>query len=283
MDEVLPHNLMAKCAIDIAAHDLVAKSKNSPLYSMLGGKKRDRIPLAFTIGLVSPEEAAERAVEYVSRGATTIKIKIGVHTAKDFSRVEAVRKAVGGDLSLRVDCNQGYSFEQALEVLPRLEALGLEWIEQPLASWDLEGMARLCSELETPVAADESVYTIYDAKRVVSMRSADVINVKLPKCGGLYRARGIASYCLGKGVPCFLGGCIETTPGTAAQAHFYVSTENVISAAEMEGPWRYKDDIVRERLGLEKGSIILPHGPGLGVEIDEERLEKYSAQFHEVY
>jgi muconate cycloisomerase len=137
-----------------------------------------------------------------------------------------------------------------------------------LAAYDLAG------SFATPLAADESVYTVHDARRVIAMKAADVVNIKVPKCGGICRSQQIAALCQSKGIPCFLGGCLETSPGAAAQAHFYTATPNVTSAAEME-PWQYVDDIVTSPLVMENGSVNLPQGSGLGVVIDADKADYY--------
>jgi len=279
MDQAITFNLMAKCGIDLAAYDLVGKADGVPIHSLVGGKRVDRIPVTAAVGIGLRIETAAMAEELVAEGFDVIKIKIGLDPHEDLERVKAVREAVGDGIRLRVDGNQGYGRETALRVLTRMEALALEWIEQPLPYWDLEGLAILADRLDTPIAVDESVYTPYDAYRVITAGAADVVNIKVPKCGGIYRSQKIAALCEGAGVPCFLGGCLETTPGTAAQAHFYTSTQNIISAAEMEGPWCYVDDVVRDPMDMAAGMVKIPEGPGIGVIIDEEKVARYRVDF----
>jgi muconate cycloisomerase len=160
-----------------------------------------------------------------------------------------------------------------------MEDYNLEWIEQPLPAWDLEGMAALASQLKTPVAVDESVYTVHDAQRCIDMGAADVVNIKVPKCGGIFRCRRIAALCHASGVPCFLGGCLETSPGMAAGMHFYVTTPAVVSAAEILGSPFYEDDVVHRSIDVVHGAAALPESPGLGVSIDEEKVARYRHHF----
>ncbi len=279
MDRAIPFNLMAKCGIDLAAYDLVGRADGVPIHLVAGGRRVDRVPLTAALGLGTRRETEDRAKELVSQGFQVIKIKIGLDPAQDLERVKAVCETVGDGIKLRVDGNQGYDRAEAMAILSRMEALGLEWIEQPLPYWDLEGLAFLADHLQTPIAVDESVYTPQDAHRIITARAADVVNIKVPKCGGIYRARKIAALCEGAGIPCFLGGCLETTPGTAAQAHFYAATGNVISAAEMEGPWCYTDDVVKQPLELVEACVKVPRGPGSGVAIDEEKIDRYRLRF----
>jgi len=279
MDQAIPFNLMAKCGVDLAAYDLVGQADGVSVHSLTGGKRVDRIPVTAAVGIGSPEQTAAMAEQLVAKGFNTIKIKIGLEHKKDLERVRIVRKALGDEINLRVDANQGYDRTTALKVLELMEPIALEWIEQPLPEWDLEGLAILAQHLETPIALDESVYTVHDAERAIATGAADVINIKVPKCGGIYRSQKIAALCEENNIPCFLGGCLETSPGTAAQAHFYASTQNIISAAEMEGPWCYIDDIVKDRMDIEKGMIKIPDGPGLGVTLDEEKVARYRIDY----
>ena len=279
MDQAIPFNLMAKCGIDLAAWDLVGQASGLPVHMAAGGKRVNRIPLTAAVGIESLKKTAERAEALAQEGFRVIKIKIGLDAERDLERVRTVREAVGESIGLRVDGNQGYDRKTALTVLRRMEPLNLEWIEQPLPHWDLEGLALLTDRLDTPIAVDESVYTPEDAQRVIRSRAAGVVNIKLPKCGGIYRAQKIAALCAAAGIPCFMGGCLETTPGTAAQAHFYAATPNVISAAEMEGPWCYQDDVVKKLLELAQAHVMLPESPGTGVAIDEAKVAHYRVDF----
>jgi muconate cycloisomerase len=126
---------------------------------------------------------------------------------------------------------------------------------------------------------DESVYTVHDARRILCMGAADVVNIKVPKCGGIFRCRAIAEVCLAAGIPCFLGGCIETAPGMAAAMHFYATTPAVVSAAEIHGAPFYVDDVVRQPIEVADGAAIMPQSAGLGVAVDEDKVARYRRAF----
>jgi len=279
MDLAIPSNLMAKTGLDIAAHDLAGQAAGAPIHALIGGRRVETVPQIGAIGLDSPDEAARSAAEKIGQGFKTIKIKIGQEAAQDIARVKAVREAVGEGINLRVDGNSGYDRATALRTFRRLEGVGLEWIEQPLPGWDLEGMAMLARRLDTPIAADESMYTDHDARLCIQMGAAEVVNIKVAKCGGLYRSQKIAAVCQAAGVPCFLGGCIETGVGTAAALHFYAATPNVVSSAEIHGSPFYVDDVVAEPFGLSDGALTVPTAPGLGVEVDEEKVRQYQLNY----
>ena len=279
MDLAIPHNLMAKTGLDIAAHDLAGQAAGVPIHALMGGRRVKTVPQISPIGLVPPDEAAQEATEQVAEGFETIKIKIGREADQDVARVKAVREAVGEGVPLRVDGNSGYDRATALRTFRRMEGVGLEWIEQPLPGWDLEGMAMLARRLDTPIAVDESMYTDHDARLCIQLGAADVVNIKVAKCGGLYRSQKIAAVCEAAGVPCFLGGCIETGVGTAAALHFYAATPNVVSAAEIHGSPFYVDDVIEEPFSLSAGALAVPTSPGLGVRVDEEKVRKYQLKY----
>ncbi|MCU0539179.1 MAG: hypothetical protein MUF46_04745 [Desulfobacterales bacterium] len=275
MERIAPFNRMAKAGIDLAAHDLAARAEGLPLHALLGGRRADRVPLIGVVDILPPEAAARSAAGQAAQGFRTIKIKIGRDADADIRRVESVRAAVGGEVGLRVDGNCGYDRDTALAVISRMEACRLEWIEQPLPRWDLEGMAWLGRRVKTPLAADESVASIHDAERVIAMGAAAVINIKLPKCGGIFPCRRIAARCREAGVSCFLGGCLETSPGTAAGLHVYAATPALESAVEIGGIGLYVDDVVSSPLVAVNGALAVPDSPGIGVAIDAARVARY--------
>ena len=279
MDRVMPHNLMAKAGVDLAAYDLAAQSAGAPLNMLLGGSRVDRVPVIGAVPIVPPRQAVEMAEALVAEGYKTIKLKIGLNQEDDVARVEAVREALGDGVGLRVDGNCGYDRGAALAVFSRMDYFGLEWIEQPLPAWDLDGLAWLAREIKTRIAVDESVHTPQDAHRCIAMGAAEVVNIKVVKCGGLFRALKIAAVCRAAGVPCFLGGCIEMSAGAAASAHFYAAAEGVVSAAESVGMSMYTDDMTDQPLTVSEGCVAVPRTPGLGVVPDEDKINYYRLNF----
>jgi o-succinylbenzoate synthase len=276
MNSVLPKNLMAKAGVEIACQDARAKALNVSLSQLIGGTLRNPIEVVETVDIVSMKEAAQMATKHVENGFRCIKIKIGLDPKEDVERVRVVREAVGKEIQLRVDGNQGYDRTSAMKACLAMEPFGLQWIEQPLPDWDLEGLAMLAEALWTPIALDESVYTLHDVYRVIKAKAADVINIKVAKCGGINPSLKIAHAAQSAGVPCFLGGCTETGVGTAAALHFGACAPNLVSGVEVGGSGSYIDDIVMEPITASKGLIQLPDKPGIGVEVDANKLRKYS-------
>jgi muconate cycloisomerase len=277
LDMAIPFNTMAKTGIDLATYDLAAQAAAAPIHALVGGARVDRVPVVAVVDIVPPSQAEEMAREVVAKGYRVVKVKIGLNAHQDLQRVKAVRKAVGEDIRIRVDGNQGYDRATAMWAFSRMEEIGLEWIEQPLPYWDLEGLQALCRRLDTPVAVDESVHTPEDAMRVIRTGAADVVNIKVTKCGGIDRSQKIAAICAAAGLPCYVGGCIETHPGVAASVHFYAATPNIVSSAELRAESAYVDDVVVSPLAELDGAIAVPKGAGLGVVVDEEKVARYRA------
>jgi o-succinylbenzoate synthase len=276
MDSVLPKNLMAKAGVEIACQDARAKALGVPLYQVLGGRVRNPVEAIEAIDIVPLEEAAEMAARHLKNGFRYIKIKIGLDWKEDVERVRVVRESVGPEIRIRVDGNQGYDRASAMKACEAMERFDLQWIEQPLPDWDLEGLAMLAEALWTPIAVDESLYTIHDVYKVVKAKAADVINIKVPKCGGISSSLKIAHAASSMGIPCFLGGCIETGVGAAAALQFGACAPNLFQGVELIGSSAFTIDIITEPLVTDRGVFALPQKPGIGVEVDEEKLKRYS-------
>jgi len=276
MDSVLPKNLMAKAGVEIACQDARAKALGVPLSQLIGGALRNPVQVVETIDIVPLKEAAQMATKHVENGFQCIKIKVGLDPKEDVERVRVVRETVGPEIQIRVDGNQGYERSSAMKACLAMERFDLQWIEQPLPDWDLEGLAMLAGALRTPIAVDESIYTLHDVYRVVKAKAADVINIKVAKCGGINPSLKIAHAAQSMGVPCFLGGCTETGVGAAAALHFGACAPNLFPAVELGGSSSFTDDIVTEPLLASRGMIPLSEKPGIGVEVDVSKLKKYS-------
>ena len=263
---------MAKAAVDLALHDLVAKSLRIPVYQMLGGCYRKQIPLAAGIGMGSTEDRVSEALAFVEQGFLEIKIKIGKDPVLDLEQVGAIRAAVGPRIRIRVDVNQGYRSDYALPVLRKLEKFDLVYIEQPLPKWDIAGMARLAHALDTPIMADESAFSPEEVMTLIRYGAVDIINIKVTKLG-LRRSQAIAGIAEAAGLSCMIGSMIELGIGTAAGVHFACATRNVTHACELIGPLLHKSDIlVGEPFSTVPEDLAwrLPDGPGWGVTLKEE-------------
>jgi len=272
--KIIYGNPFALAAIDFALYDIIGKKTGLPVCRLLGGVFREKVPLVWVLSLATKtEDIAKEAVEMVEKGYRTLKIKVGVDPKLDVERVKAVRNAVGDHAEIRVDTNQGWTPDLAIKMIKKLEKYELQLVEQPVAGWDLSGMARVTKAVDVPIMADESVFSPETAIKIVKMEAADILNVKVMKPGGLYNSKKIASIAEAANIPCVIGSMLETGIGTAASAHFAAAHRVVTYACEMIGPLFLAEDIVTKPIRIENGFLRIPTRPGLGVELNLERLE----------
>jgi len=274
MNRLIPGHTHAKSAVELSLWDAIGKTLETPLCDLIGGTVKSEVPVAWALGMGTEEGMVREAEEYVARGFKNLKVKIGTDSKKDLSNVSAIRRAVGDSVSIRVDANGGYTADQAVKTLRRMEEYDLELIEQPVPRWDVEGLARISKVLDTPVMADESLGSPEDAMRLVRCEAADVFNIKVAKLG-IRASKKIAAIAESAGLTCSVGSMIESGVGTAAGAHFSASTSVVRYSTELVGTLLITDDIVKGSYRAEAGKIAVPRGNGLGVELSEEKLRKY--------
>lgn len=270
--------LYSKAAIDIALHDIVGKALNVPVADLLGGIVRTSIGVSRSVPLAPPREVAKAAEKLVKAGYKMITVKAGLDPAMDLRRVAAVRVAVGEDFPVEIDANQGYRADAAVQVISKMEdRYGIVNVEQPCPWWDITGMAEVARQIKATVTADESVLTPAEAMNFVRYQAADAFTIKVAKCGGLLQAKRIAAVADAAGLSCNMGSEHPAGVGTAAMAHFWASTPEIIDSVGYGSPLeRFEDDIVKEPIGFKSGVVHLPRGPGLGVELDEKKLRKFA-------
>lgn len=268
---------IAKAPIDNALYDIMGKKLNIPVYKLLGGRYRNELrSLNFDLSLENPEKMAREAQIAVERGYDTLELKIGIDPKKDLKRVKVVRDAIGSDVGLRADANGAYNLTTAMRTLRKMEKYELDFFEQPLPAWDHHGMAQLAQSLDTPICADESAYTPEDVLRLIRMNAADMVCIKIGR-SGLCKAKRIATITETADIPCIVGSMLPLGVGTAAIHHFVTATRNISEAGGVyTTPLdHFVDDIVKEPQRPEKGVIRVSEKPGLGVELDQEKIEKY--------
>ena len=276
MNNVLEGMEPAKAGVDIALYDIVGKALGIPVYQLLGGKVRDHINLSYSIMFGEPDEMAELAKELVSDGFGTIKVKVGQGIEKDEAVLKAIRMAVGNKVNIRIDANMSWkTINEALETLKKLEPFSIELAEQPLADYDLEGMAYIRKHSKIPIMADESVWTPNSAMKVIEKKSADIISVYVSEAGGLFRASQIFSMCEAANIPNTIGSMPETGIGTAAQIHLGIAMSNLQYASDCCGSLYYDHDFLKKPLKIIKGRAYPPQGPGLGIELDNNIFKSW--------
>lgn len=268
MDKAIPHHTTAKAALVMAAYDAMGKAVGQPVCRLLGGRLRERLPVAGAVGIEEPEATAAEALRYVKAGARTIKLKVGADPARDLEAVAAVRSAVGPDVALRVDANQGYQPKIAVQVIRSLAAYNLQYVEQPVAAHDLDGLGFVRRSVDVPIAVDESLYGPQEALEILRHGAADVFIIKLIKAGGIYRGRQVTAIAQAARIPCVLVSPYESTLGAAANVHVAAATPNASWAVEI-GVNDIKDD-PSAGLTYSDGFVEVPERPGLGVSVAEK-------------
>jgi muconate cycloisomerase len=270
MNDVVNANLYAKAAVEVALHDAWARSLGVPVHTLLGGLARTSIPVTWALGTESAAEVVEEAQGKLAAGLhRSFKLKMGAQDpADDVARVVEVAQKLSCDASVRVDLNARWDLITSLRWLPALADAGVELIEQPVPGAEVEWLAEINAALPIPVMADESLRTPSDALRLVRMRAADVFSLKTTKSGGLRYTRQMADVAAAAGVPCHGGTAIEGPIGTAASLQLACALPGFTYGSELFGPLLMREELLTEPLRYADGSLHLPTGPGLGVELD---------------
>ncbi len=219
-------NYTIKSAFDMLLYDLVAKQAGVPLYRYLGGKKRDIIT-DVTIGIDRPESMAASAAKFVTQGFQIIKVKLGKKPDNDIQRIKAIRQAIPADVDIRIDANQGWTFDEAVYALNQLAQYNISFCEQPMRTYNDEWLPELCRQSPIAIMADESVYTHYDADRIIRNKAVSLINIKLAKSGGINEAIKINQVAQANGMPCMLGSMLESRLALTANVHFAMAFTNL--------------------------------------------------------
>jgi len=259
-------NFGAKAAVDIALHDLAARLVGVSLPRFLG-TSRHRAATDVTIAAGDVEELASSAAERVKEGFDVLKLKVGTDAATDCGRVQAVRESVGPDVEIRVDANQGWSARESIAVIRSLEdaGVGVEFVEQPVSAADIDGLAAVTAAVDTPVLADEACFGLLDLTRVIESRAADLVNIKLAKCGGLRVARAMLELAAAHGVGTIVGSMMEGPIGVGAAASL-VAAYGTTTTSDLDAAWWLVSSPVVGGLTYGGGTITLPDAPGLGIE-----------------
>lgn len=278
MRKTVANNPFTRSAIEMALWDILGKVANLPVYRLLGGAVRDFVTTKYSISGHPPAQAAEIAAWAVEQGFRTMKVKVGIEPEEDVARVAAVRKAIGPDVRLGVDANGGWSPRVAIQTIPRLYEYNIFFVEQPVPDLDIEWLADVRRQVKVPVMADESVYSPQDATAIVRAGAADILSVYVGKGGGIGAARKITAIAEGAGIVCTIGSNLEMGVASAAMIHLGMATTAIAAEdfpCDIISAFYYEDDLLTEPLLIEAGKARPHEKPGLGVELDEKKLDKY--------
>jgi len=231
-------NSSAKAAVDMALYDLAALSENKSLVEFLGASAKP-LSTAVTISLKDPEKMAMDAASAFGRGLEILKVKVGGGDNLDVKRLEAIREAVP-KARILVDANQAWSVDDSLAIIKAIAPLKIELIEQPIIGSDIEGLKTITTQSSIPILADEAVFTLEDTKKVIEEKAADLINIKLMKCGGISKAIEIIEYCQEKGVKCMMGSMLEGPTSIALTTQLVMAYSDAFSHIDLDSPLLYK-------------------------------------------
>ena len=261
--------------LETAAYDLLGEQSGTPVATLLGGEPR-MVAVNALIGAESPAEAVRQAVEAVAQSFGSVKLKLGAATLEqDEAMVRQVRHAVGPDVRVRADANEAWSVKTAIDVLSRLEPYGLEYVEQPVAAADLAGLAQVRRAVGVPIAADEALSGLDDARRLLAAEAADVFIVKPARAGGLRRARELMALAEAHGVTSVVTSSLEMGAGVAAGLHLAATGPATGPASGLATAPLLSHDLLTEPLSPVKGSLAASPAPGLGIELDMEAVRRY--------
>jgi muconate cycloisomerase len=286
MDRAIKGFPYAKAAVELAAYDLAGKQCGLPVYRLLGGAIRRRIPVTHSIGLIGYEEAEREVAQVVAEGIRTIKIKVGVEPDRDVEMVRRIRDTVGAGTALCVDANQGYRTPgEAIQTLRRMERFGLIYFEQPVEG--IERLAQVARAIDVPVMADESAWNAHDVIQIIEQRAAQIVSIYTTKPGGLYRAMEAAAVARAAGIICNVNGSVETGIGNLANLALAaaapacvlscvvpVSTPAEAQSGQIAGIY-YKDDLIAQPMRLVEGAIELSTASGMGIAVDKNKIARY--------
>lgn len=275
MDTAISGYYEAKSAVEMACYDIWGKILGLPVWKLLGGKIRDEIPIIGWIGAGTVEEARQKARDLVNAGFDTLKVKVGLGPDKDLARIRAIREEIGESIAIRVDANNAYTRDEALESLKRLEPYHIFLYEDPVHKDDLEGMARLRRMIPIRLMADAICVTPSDLIRVIRSEAADFIKLSAQVNGGIFKIIQLLQIAAAAGMPATLGHSFSLTINTSSEVHVAASAQNLLAPCEFVGLLKTVDDVVQQPLELGERRIKVSNLPGLGVEIHKSKLNQY--------
>ena len=275
LDGLTPTQPGAGAAVEMACVELASRTLGVPLYTYLGGAAEASVQFNGWIGMLPPEEAAGEALRWLKAGFRSAKIKVGSGVEADHDRIEAVRSAVGSAMKLRIDANMQYDADTSLKLCRMVKKFDLQLFEQPSTQHDLAGLARVRREGGIPVMADESISDHASLIAVIKAEAADFVKFGIKQAGGILRAAHMLATAEAAGLPVVIGHGFGLDPSTLAEIMLAASSRNVLPGLECVGPLKVVDTVATTRVDISSGSLPLPGGPGLGISLDEKKLEQY--------
>lgn len=274
MDSIIYANTSIKSAFDMALYDIAAQEAGMPLYKFLGGDNTKPIITDYTVSIGEPAKMAADAVKIKEQGYPAIKVKLGKNGKLDVERMKAIRTAVGDVIPLRIDANQGWSVEEAIETLNALAPLGIQHCEEPVARWNFMHLPEIKKASPIPIMADECCGDEHDAERLIAINACDYMNIKLGKSGGIFKALKIVKLAEAAGIHLQVGAMIESRLAMTAFAHFALCSPQIVHF-DFDTALMFKEDPVKGGIVYEENGVVkVPDTLGLGAVIDEHWLQQ---------
>ena len=276
MDRTIFGNSSIKSAFDMAIYDLASQNAGLPLYAFLGGKKEKELVTDYTVSLGDKHKMVKDALRIRAAGFQVIKVKLGESAEKDTERIRMIREAVGYDIPIRIDANQGWNPETAKAILLELKDYRIQHCEEPVPRWNFMALPAIRQMSPIPIMADESCCDHHDAKRLIDLEACDLLNIKLGKSAGIFNTLKIIELAEQAGMKLQLGGFLESRLGFTAAAHLAHTSSNIVFC-DFDTPLMFTEDPVSGGISYDaRGVVKVPDVPGLGAWVEEGVLKSLS-------
>ena len=272
MDRIIFGNSSIKSAFDMALYDIASQNAGLPLYAFLGGKNNKALVTDYTVSIGAPEQMALDAQEIKDRGFQVIKVKLGEDAEKDIHSIKTIRAQIGDEIPLRLDANQGWDTQSAIQVLNELVPYNIQFCEEPIPRWNFMELSEVRKRSPIMIMADESCCDHHDAERLIGLKASDAFNIKLGKSSGIYKAQKIIRLAEQANIQLQIGGFLESRIGFTASAHLALTSDNV-KFCDFDTPLMFCEDPVIGGIRYDgNGVVTVPETPGLGASMNPEYL-----------
>lgn len=274
MQRVIYANNSIKSAFDMALYDIAAQHAGQPLYAYLGGSNNKTLITDYTVSFDNAEKMAADAAKIKANGFQVVKVKLGGTKEDDIERIRQIRTAIGDELPIRIDANQGWNTVDAIEILKALAPYNIQHCEEPVPRWNFMELPLIKQQSPIKIMADESCCDDHDAQRLLDIGACDYFNLKLGKSSGIFIANKIIQIAEANKVNIQIGGFLESRLAFTAAAHLALSSDTIVHC-DFDTPLMFEEDpVVGGITYSNKGEIIIPQVNGLGAAFDEAYLKQ---------
>ncbi len=274
MDKVIYSNTSIKSAFDIALYDIASQNANLPLFRFLSGDNKKILITDYTVSIGDTDKMVSDAQKIIDNGFQVIKVKLGESKEKDVERIRLIREKIGITIPIRIDANQGWDTDEAIQTLIALAPYNIQHCEEPIPRWNFMELSKVRNQSPIPIMADESCCDQNDAKRLIDFASCDLFNVKLGKSSGIFKALKIIEIAEHAGIKIQVGGFLESRLGFTASAHLALTSDHIIHC-DFDTPLMFVEDPVVGGITYDnKGVVTVPDTPGLGATVDDKYLQR---------